>query len=156
MRCKPCVNPHNTSGTPRYLPAGFTRYILNKYATKSLPFHVTKYSISRPLSVCLLVSSTRSRPWNYYCRHVRDPLIWPLAPFVGARSDLNKYRDQMFVKCLFTRRVCQHQHGTLRLTVFRGKCASERCTAKKIARTATVTFPLDTTSSLRVNGQDTL
>ena len=30
VRCKLCINPHDSSNLPRFLPAGLTPYVLNK------------------------------------------------------------------------------------------------------------------------------
>ena len=40
-RCKPCANPHDKGDMPKYLPAGLTQYVLNKFSKKSPPYHVT-------------------------------------------------------------------------------------------------------------------
>ena len=34
-RCKPCANPHDSNGMPKYLPAGLTQYVLNNFSKKS-------------------------------------------------------------------------------------------------------------------------
>ena len=39
-RCKPCANPHDSSDMPKYLPAGLTQYLLNKFSKKSPSYHV--------------------------------------------------------------------------------------------------------------------
>ena len=46
VRCKPCSNPHDNTDMPRYLPAGLTEYVLNKYTTKSPPYHVTTEDVT--------------------------------------------------------------------------------------------------------------
>ena len=46
---KPCINPHDTTDLPRYLPAGLTQYVLNHHTTKSPPFHVTADDVSVPI-----------------------------------------------------------------------------------------------------------
>ena len=48
-RCKPCVNPHDSSDTPKHLTAGLTQYVLNNFAKKSPPYHVTQDYVSAPL-----------------------------------------------------------------------------------------------------------
>ena len=45
VRCKACLNPHDIADMPRYLPAGLTEYVLDKYTTKSLPYHVTSEDV---------------------------------------------------------------------------------------------------------------
>ena len=44
-RCKPCLNPHDTDDRPRYLPAGFTEYVLANVSEKCPPFHVTDIDV---------------------------------------------------------------------------------------------------------------
>ena len=51
MRCKPCVNPHDTEDRPRHLPAGFTEYVLASVSEKSPPFHVTDDDVESTLDV---------------------------------------------------------------------------------------------------------
>ena len=51
MRCKLCVNPHDTEDRPRYLPAGFTEYVLASTAEKSPPFHATVDDVELALDV---------------------------------------------------------------------------------------------------------
>lgn len=51
MRCKPCVNPHDTDDRPRHLPAGFTEYVLASVSEKSPPFHVTVDDVEPTLNV---------------------------------------------------------------------------------------------------------
>ena len=41
-RCKPCGNRHDSGDMPKYLPAGLTQYVLNKFSKKSPPYHVTQ------------------------------------------------------------------------------------------------------------------
>ena len=48
-RCKSCDNPHDSSGMPKYLPAGLTQYVLNNIPKKSPPYHVTQDNVSAPL-----------------------------------------------------------------------------------------------------------
>ena len=48
-RCKPCANPHDSGDMPKYLPAGLTQYVLNKFSKKSPPYHVTEDDVSTPL-----------------------------------------------------------------------------------------------------------
>eukprot|EP00904_Undaria_pinnatifida_P007854 jgi/Undpi1/4199/HiC_scaffold_16.g07566.m1 len=48
-RCKPCANPHDSGDMPKYLPAGLTQYVLNKFSKKSPPYHVTQDDVSTPL-----------------------------------------------------------------------------------------------------------
>ena len=48
-RCKPCANPHDSGDMPKYLPAGLTQYVLNKFSKKSPPYHVTLGDASIPL-----------------------------------------------------------------------------------------------------------
>ena len=38
--CKPCANLHDSSDMPKYLPAGLTQYLLNKFSKKSPSYHV--------------------------------------------------------------------------------------------------------------------
>ena len=40
-RCKPCHNPHLSTDMPKYMPAGFSLYVLNSFADKAPPFHAT-------------------------------------------------------------------------------------------------------------------
>ena len=47
-RCKPCANPYDADDMPRHLPAGLTQYVLNAFATKSPPYHVTTDEIASP------------------------------------------------------------------------------------------------------------
>ena len=49
VRCKPCVNPHDSSDLPRFLHAGLTPYILNNYTKKSPPYHVTEDDVNVPI-----------------------------------------------------------------------------------------------------------
>ena len=48
-RCKPCANPRDSGDMPKYLPAGLTQYVLNKFSKKSPPYHVTQDDVSTPL-----------------------------------------------------------------------------------------------------------
>ena len=48
-RCKPCANPHDSNGMPKYLPAGLTQYVLNIFSKKSPPYHVTQDDVSARL-----------------------------------------------------------------------------------------------------------
>ena len=48
-RCKPCANSHDSGDMPKYLPAGLTQYVLNKFSKKSPPYHVTQDDILTPL-----------------------------------------------------------------------------------------------------------
>ena len=48
-RCKRCANPHDSEDVPKYLPAGLTQYVLNKFPKKSPPYHVTQDDVSTPL-----------------------------------------------------------------------------------------------------------
>ena len=48
-RCKPCANPHDSGDMPKYLPAGLTQYVLNRFSNKSPPYHVTQDDVSTPL-----------------------------------------------------------------------------------------------------------
>ena len=48
-RCKPCANPHDSGGMPKYLPAGLTQYVLNNVSKTSPPYHVTQDDVSTPL-----------------------------------------------------------------------------------------------------------
>ena len=41
-RCKPYANPHHRGDMPKYLPAGLTQYVLNKFSKKSPPYHITE------------------------------------------------------------------------------------------------------------------
>ena len=36
-RCKPCANPHDSGQMPKYLPAGLTQYVLNKFSQEIPP-----------------------------------------------------------------------------------------------------------------------
>ena len=47
--CKPCVNPHDSSDMPKYLPAGLTQYLLNNLSKKSPPYYVTQDDVLAPL-----------------------------------------------------------------------------------------------------------
>ena len=47
-RCKPCTNPYDADDIPRHLPAGLTQYVLDAFATKSPPYHVTTDDVSTP------------------------------------------------------------------------------------------------------------
>ena len=51
MRCKPCMNPHDTKDRPRHLPAGFTEYVLSRVSEKSPPFHATDDDVEPTLDV---------------------------------------------------------------------------------------------------------
>ena len=54
QRCKPCINPHDASDMPKYLPAGLTQYVLNSYSTKSPPYHVTTDDVTeQPLRLAV-------------------------------------------------------------------------------------------------------
>ena len=46
-RCKPCDKPHDSSDTPKYLPAGLTQY-LNKFPKKSPPYYINQDDVSAP------------------------------------------------------------------------------------------------------------
>ena len=48
-RCKPCASPLDSGDMPKYLPAGLTQYVLNKFSKKSPPYHVTQDDVSTPL-----------------------------------------------------------------------------------------------------------
>ena len=48
-RCKPCANLHGSGNVPQYLPARLTQYVLNNFAKKSPPYHVTQDDVSIPL-----------------------------------------------------------------------------------------------------------
>ena len=48
-RCKPCANPHDSGDMPKYLPAGPTQYVLNRFSKTSPPYHVTQDDGSTPL-----------------------------------------------------------------------------------------------------------
>ena len=48
-RCKPCANPHDSGGMPKYLPAGLTQHMLNIFSKKSPPYHVAQDDVSTPL-----------------------------------------------------------------------------------------------------------
>ena len=48
-RCKQCINPHDTTDLPRYLPAGLAQCVLNDYTTKSPPFTSTPDDVSAPV-----------------------------------------------------------------------------------------------------------
>ena len=61
VRYKPCANPHDTDDLPRFLPAGLTPYVLNSYANKSPPYHVTENDVSTPVERCLLYTSPSPR-----------------------------------------------------------------------------------------------
>lgn len=41
IRCKPFLNPHNAVGMPCCVPAGLTKYALNKCTTNSPPYPAT-------------------------------------------------------------------------------------------------------------------
>ena len=47
-RFKPCANPHDSGDMPKYLQAGLTQYVLNKFSKKSPPYHVTEDDVSTP------------------------------------------------------------------------------------------------------------
>ena len=47
--CKPCANRHNSEDMPKYLPAGLTQYVLNRFSKRSPPYHVTQDNVSTPL-----------------------------------------------------------------------------------------------------------
>ena len=47
--CKRCANPQDSGDIPKYLPAGMTQYVLNKFSNKSPPYHVTQDDVSIPL-----------------------------------------------------------------------------------------------------------
>ena len=47
-RCKPCRSPDDTSDMPKYLPSHLTKYVLNSFSAKSIPFHVTLDDVSPP------------------------------------------------------------------------------------------------------------
>ncbi len=51
MRCKPCLNPHDVEDRPRYLPAGFTEYVLSSVSEKCPPFHVTDEDVEPSVDV---------------------------------------------------------------------------------------------------------
>ena len=48
-RCKPCAKPHDSGDMPKYLPAGLTQYVLNKFSKNSPPYHVTQDDVLTPL-----------------------------------------------------------------------------------------------------------
>ena len=48
-RFKPCINPHDSTNLPRYLPPGLIQYILSNYTTKSSSFHATADDASVPV-----------------------------------------------------------------------------------------------------------
>ena len=48
-RFRPCANPHDSGDMPKYLPAGLTQCVLNKFSKKSPPYHATQDDISTPL-----------------------------------------------------------------------------------------------------------
>ena len=45
-RCEPCANPHDSSGMPKYLPAGLAQCVLNNVSKTSPPYHVTHDDVS--------------------------------------------------------------------------------------------------------------
>ena len=47
-RCKPCASPSDADDLPRHLPAGLTQYVLQAFATKSPPYHVTTDDVATP------------------------------------------------------------------------------------------------------------
>ena len=47
--CKVCTKPHDQGDIPKYLPAGLTQYVLNKFSKQSPPYHVTQDDVSTPL-----------------------------------------------------------------------------------------------------------
>ena len=48
-QCKSCTTPHDTTGLPRYLAVGLTRYVLKHHTTRSTLFHVTADHVSVPV-----------------------------------------------------------------------------------------------------------
>ena len=48
-RCKSCANRHDSGDTPKYLLAGLTQYVLNKFSKKSPPYHITQDDVLIPL-----------------------------------------------------------------------------------------------------------
>ena len=45
-RCKPCANSYDIGNMRKYLPAGLTQYVPNKFSKKSPPYHVTQDDVS--------------------------------------------------------------------------------------------------------------
>ena len=48
-RCKPYANIHNSGDMPTYRPAGLSQYVLERFSTKSPPYHVTRDDVSNSL-----------------------------------------------------------------------------------------------------------
>ena len=48
-RCKSCANPHDSGDMPKYLPAGLTQCVLNKFSKKPPKYHVAQDDVSTPL-----------------------------------------------------------------------------------------------------------
>ena len=46
QRCKPCENPHDRGGMPKYWPTGLTQYVLNNFSKKSPRYRVTQDDVS--------------------------------------------------------------------------------------------------------------
>ena len=46
-RCKICHNPSDDSDTPKYLPAGLSKYVLHSFTDKSPPFHPTTEDVAK-------------------------------------------------------------------------------------------------------------
>ena len=57
-RCKPCANPHDSRDMPKYLPAGLTQYVLNKFSKHSPPYHVTQDDVSTSLRRLVVEQTT--------------------------------------------------------------------------------------------------
>ena len=43
---------------PKYLPAGLTQYVLNKFSKQSPPYHITQDDVSTPLQRLVVEQTT--------------------------------------------------------------------------------------------------
>lgn len=68
-RCKPCSNPDNYDHRPRYLPAGFTEYVLSSVSGRCPPFHETNTDVEphvdiERLRLALIVTHQFVQGWG--------------------------------------------------------------------------------------------
>lgn len=54
IRCKPCVNPHDSNNRPRYLLTGFIEYVWSSVSDNHVPFHATVIDVEPHMNVQLL------------------------------------------------------------------------------------------------------
>ena len=59
-RCKPCANPYDADDMPRHLPVGLTQQVLQAFATKPPPYHVTIVDVPTP-PILIEVAKIRGR-----------------------------------------------------------------------------------------------